>query len=86
MAVKIRLTRIGSKKKPYYRIVAANSSSPRDGRFIEILGNYDPHQNPHKVSIKMDLMNKWINNGGILTNTVSSLLKKYMKENQETKN
>lgn len=75
MSVKIRLTRIGAKKKPYYRIVAADSQSPRDGNFLEILGTYDPHQDPAEVKVKSELLNKWLDEGAQVSDTVASLLK-----------
>lgn len=75
MAVRIRLTRMGTKKKPMYRIVAADSQAPRDGYFLEILGTYDPHQNPAQVNIKADLLSKWVAAGAQPTDTVGSLLK-----------
>ena len=74
MAVKLRLKRMGSKKKPFYRIVAADSRSPRDGRFIEIVGTYNPTKNPAEVTIKEDVACKWLNNGAIPTDTVRGLL------------
>ena len=75
MAVKIRLTRIGAKKRPYYRIVAADSQSPRDGKFLEILGTYDPNQDPAEVTVKGELLTKWFGRGAKPTDTVSTLLK-----------
>lgn len=75
MAVKIRLTRMGTKKKPMYRIVAADSQAPRDGSFLEILGVYDPHQNPALVQVKAEQLTKWLERGALPTDTVSSLLK-----------
>ena len=75
MAVKIRLTRKGAKKRPFYRIVAADIEAPRDGRFLEILGTYDPHQDPAEVKIKSDLLAKWIDRGAKPSDTVRSLLK-----------
>ena len=75
MAVKIRLTRIGAKKKPFYRIVAADSQSPRDGKFLEILGTYDPHQEPAEVKVKPELLKKWLDQGAKPTDTVAALLK-----------
>jgi small subunit ribosomal protein S16 len=74
MAVKIRLTRMGAKGRPVYRIVAANSASPRDGRFLEILGNYDPKKDPPEVVLKEDLVKKWLAEGAKPTLTVSKLL------------
>jgi small subunit ribosomal protein S16 len=76
MALKIRLTRMGTKKKPFYRIIVAESRSPRDGRFIEILGNYDPKQDPAVISIKKDRMIEWLSKGAVPTLTVSHLLEK----------
>jgi small subunit ribosomal protein S16 len=75
MAVKIRLTRIGAKKKPFYRIVAADSQSPRDGKFLEILGTYDPHQEPAEVKVKPELLKKWLDDGAQCSDTVATLLK-----------
>jgi small subunit ribosomal protein S16 len=75
MSVKIRLTRKGAKKRPFYRIVAADVESPRDGRFLEILGTYDPHQDPGEVKVKTDLLAKWIDQGAEASDTVRSLLK-----------
>jgi small subunit ribosomal protein S16 len=76
MAVKIRLTRKGTKKKPFYRIVAADVESPRDGRFIETLGTYDPMVDPAKVTLKEERVNYWLNEGAEPSTTVRSLLKK----------
>jgi small subunit ribosomal protein S16 len=76
MAVKIRLTRAGTKKKPFYRIVVADSVSPRDGRFIEILGNYDPKKDPPEVKVKEERVREWLSRGAEPTLTVSQLLKK----------
>jgi len=75
MAVKIRLTRMGAKGKPYYRIVAADTDFPRDGRFLEILGNYDPKKNPAEISLKEDRVREWLSKGAKATVTVSNLLK-----------
>ena len=76
MAVKLRLKRMGSKKKPFYRIVAADSRSPRDGRFIEEVGIYNPLTEPATVNINEELVNKWLDNGAQPTDTVRDLLKK----------
>ena len=76
MAVKIRLARHGAKKRPYYRIVAADSRAPRDGRFIEEIGTYDPRQNPAAVNIDTDRAQAWIKAGAQPTDTVRDLLKK----------
>jgi small subunit ribosomal protein S16 len=75
MAVKIRLTRMGAKSKPYYRIVAADTDFPRDGRFLEILGNYDPKKNPAEINFKEDRVRDWLAKGAKATVTVSNLLK-----------
>jgi small subunit ribosomal protein S16 len=75
MAVKLRLTRIGSKKNPIYRIVAADSRSPRDGKFIEIIGRYNPQQEPSLIEVDEEKARKWLSNGAQPTETVSRLLK-----------
>jgi small subunit ribosomal protein S16 len=75
MAVKIRLTRAGAKGKPYYRIVAADIDFPRDGKFLEILGNYDPKKNPAEINLKEDRVRNWLAKGAKATLTVSNLLK-----------
>ena len=74
--VKIRLRRMGAKKAPYYRIVVADSRSPRDGRFIEEVGMYDPMADSNKLTVKMDRVEYWIANGAQPTDTVRGLLKK----------
>ena len=74
MAVKLRLTRIGKKKQPQYRIVAADSRSPRDGRFIEILGHYDPRQDPSSLTVDNDKAAKWLAEGAQPTERVRKLL------------
>jgi len=76
MAVKIRLTRMGAKKKPFYRIVVAESEAPRDGKFIEIVGNYDPLKDPAEINIKEDRVADWLSKGAKPTQTVLSLFKK----------
>ncbi len=76
MAVKIRLARRGAKKKPFYRIVAADSEYPRDGRFLETLGTYDPMVDPAAVTLKEDRIKYWMGEGAQPTTTVKSLLKK----------
>ncbi|MBW2674254.1 MAG: 30S ribosomal protein S16, partial [Deltaproteobacteria bacterium] len=75
MAVKIRLTRMGAKKKPFYRIVVAESEAPRDGRFIEIVGNYNPLKDPAEINIKEGRVADWLSKGAKPTQTVLSLLK-----------
>ena len=76
MAVKLRLTRIGAKKNPCYRVVAADSRYPRDGRFIEVIGTYNPMTDPVEVKIDAEKAKKWIANGAQPTDTVKVLLKK----------
>ncbi len=76
MAVKIRLTRRGAKKKPFYRIVASDIESPRDGRFLEILGTYDPMVDPAAITLKKERIRYWIKEGALPTTTVKSILKK----------
>ena len=76
MAVKIRLRRMGKKKAPFYRVVVADSRYPRDGRFIEEIGYYDPTKNPAEVKIDADKAKQWISNGAQPTDTVKALLKK----------
>jgi small subunit ribosomal protein S16 len=75
MAVKIRLARHGAKKRPFYRIVVADSESPRDGRFLEIVGTYDPAPEPVKVTLKEERVKYWMDQGAKPTDTVKSLLK-----------
>ncbi|MBQ7136563.1 MAG: 30S ribosomal protein S16 [Bacilli bacterium] len=74
MAVKMRLTRMGSKKKPVYRIVATDSRRPRDGQYIELVGTYNPLTNPAEVKINKEVAIKWLKNGAEPTDTVRSLL------------
>lgn len=76
MAVKIRLKRIGAKKNPFYRVVVADSRYPRDGRFIEEIGTYNPTTDPVHVAIDAEKASKWLKNGAQPTETVKSLLKK----------
>lgn len=75
MSVKIRLARGGAKKKPFYQVVVADERCPRDGRFIENLGQYDPKQNPPMVSLKEDLTLEWLRKGAQPTVTVRQLLR-----------
>ena len=75
MAVKIRLRRMGAKKAPFYRVVVADSRFPRDGRFIEEIGYYDPTKDPAVVNIDKDKANEWIKKGAQPTDTVKRLLK-----------
>mgnify|MGYP003511543136 FL=1 len=76
MAVKIRLNRMGAKKNPFYRIVVADSRAPRDGRFIEVLGNYDPSQNPAVVTVDEEKVLDWMGKGAQPTDTVKNLFSK----------
>ena len=75
MAVKLRLKRMGSKQRPFYRIVAADARFPRDGRFIETVGTYNPIANPAEVKIDKELAIKWLKSGAQPTDTVKALLK-----------
>jgi small subunit ribosomal protein S16 len=85
MAVVIRLTRHGAKKRPFYRIVATDSRMPRDGRFLEILGTYDPNSEPAGINIKGERLQYWLGNGALPSKTVSELIDKAGKvaENAE---
>lgn len=74
--VKIRLRRMGKKKSPFYRIVVADSRSPRDGRFIEEVGYYDPMTDPNEIKIDKEKVQKWLDSGAQPTETVKTLLKK----------
>mgnify|MGYP004471559487 FL=1 len=76
MAVKIRLTRMGAKKKPVYRIVASDSRSPRDGKYNELIGTYDPNKNPADIKINEEVALKWLKNGAVPTDTAKNLLSK----------
>ncbi|MBQ2966919.1 MAG: 30S ribosomal protein S16 [Clostridia bacterium] len=76
MAVKMRLRRMGSKKAPFYRVVVADSRYPRDGRFIEEIGTYNPLTDPATVNIDAEKAQKWLGNGAQPTDTVKALLKK----------
>jgi small subunit ribosomal protein S16 len=75
MAVKIRLRRMGQKKAPFYRVVVSDSRSPRDGKFIEEIGTYNPNVEPSEVKINAELAQKWLNNGAQPTDTVAKLFK-----------
>ena len=76
MAVKIRLARHGAKKRPFYRVVVADGESPRDGRFLEIVGTYNPLAEPAEISFKSDRVKYWMDQGAKPTNTVKNLIKK----------
>lgn len=75
MAVKLRLMRMGKKKQPVYRVVAADSRSPRDGRFIEILGTYEPRAEPSRIVLDSAKVDRWLRNGAQPTATVARLMK-----------
>jgi small subunit ribosomal protein S16 len=76
MAVRIRLARMGAKKKPFYRLVAADSESPRDGRFLEILGYYDPMKEPAEVKVHGEKVTYWLEKGAKISGSAKSILKK----------
>ena len=76
MSVKIRLARHGAKKRPYYRIVVADSESPRDGRYLEAIGSYNPLLDPAEVTLKTERVKYWIEQGALPSDTVKSILKK----------
>ena len=91
MAVKLRLKRMGSKQKPFYRIVAADARSPRDGRFIEVVGTYNPIKGESQVTIDEEKALTWLNNGAQPTDTVKNILSragimaKYAESKKKTK-
>ena len=87
MAVKLRLRRTGRKKAPTFRIVAADSQSPRDGKFIEIVGQYAPRQGENALNLKTERVNYWLDNGAQPTDTVRSLLRRagILKQRHETR-
>lgn len=74
MAVKIRLTRLGDKKSPFYRVVVSDSRVARDGKYIDLLGTYDPLKNPAEIKLDAEKAKKWLNNGAQPTDTAKSLL------------
>ena len=76
MAVRIRLRRVGRKKQPHYRIVVADSTSPRDGRFVEIIGHYHPRQAEGSLEVQKDRANYWLDSGALPSDTVRSLLRR----------
>lgn len=76
MAVRIRLARLGRKKRPFYRIVVANSEAKRDGKFLEVVGTYDPMQEPAAITIKHDKLQVWLDRGAEPSATVRSLMAK----------
>lgn len=76
MAVRIRLTRLGRKKKPFYRIIVADSENKRDGKFLDVVGTYDPLKDPAVITIDNDKLQAWMGKGALPTTTVKSLIKK----------
>jgi small subunit ribosomal protein S16 len=76
LAVKLRMKRMGSHKRPFYRVVAADTRYQRDGRFLEILGYYDPMEKPYKFVVDRDKVKGWLKNGALMSETVESLLRK----------
>jgi small subunit ribosomal protein S16 len=80
MSVSIRLRREGAKNRPYYKVVVADSRSPRDGKFIEIIGTYDPKKPGHNSTLKLDRAEYWISKGAQASDTVRSLIKKTKKQ------
>ena len=81
MAVKIRLQRFGTKKRPYYRIVAADSRVKRDGRFLEQVGTYDPMKTPGAIRLKLERIEHWVSVGAQPSDTVASLVRQFRREN-----
>ena len=76
MAVTLRMTRKGNRHNPFYRVVAADVRAPRDGKYIELLGTYDPNKDPAAVSLKMDRVEYWMSKGAQVSQTVSELIRK----------
>jgi small subunit ribosomal protein S16 len=76
MTVKLRLTRKGAKKRPYYRVVAADSEAPRDGRFLDIVGSYDPMKDPAEVILNKEKVTHWLSKGAVATESVNAILKR----------
>jgi small subunit ribosomal protein S16 len=86
MPVTIRLTRMGAKKKPFYRLVVADSRFPRDGRFIDVVGTYNPNLNPPAISLNQEKIDSWLKRGAHPTTTVRSLIKKIGVAKESTEN
>lgn len=84
MAVKLRLARVGAKKSPFYRVVVTDSRSPRDGRFIEHVGIYDPTRNPAEVRFRMDRIDHWLGVGATPSDTVAHLINRTRQESAKT--
>ena len=85
MALRLRLTRAGARNKPFYRVVVANSRSPRDGKFIEHVGIYDPTRNPIELRFENDRLSYWISQGAKPSETVAYLIKQAKKQSTENK-
>jgi small subunit ribosomal protein S16 len=79
MAVRIRLARHGTKKKPFYRLVATNSRSPRDGRFLEVLGTYDPRNKTSGLNLEVDKIRQWISKGAEVSDTARKIIRQSEK-------
>jgi small subunit ribosomal protein S16 len=86
MPVTIRLTRMGAKKKPFYRLVVADSRFPRDGKFIDVVGTYNPNLNPPAISLNQEKIASWLKRGAHPTTTVRSLIKKIEAAKEKTEN
>jgi small subunit ribosomal protein S16 len=84
MAAKIRLARFGAKKKPFYRVVVADSSFPRDGRFLANLGTYDPRNKAKGLNLKIDAIREWLARGAEITDTVRKLVRRYGAQKPST--
>jgi len=85
MAARIRLARYGAKKKPFYRVVVTDSESPRDGRFIDVLGTYDPRNKTRGINLKSDDIRKWVAKGAQMSDTVRRILRYADKQTQPEK-
>lgn len=84
--VRIRLTRMGAKKRPFYRVVVADSRSPRDGRFIEQIGHYDPMKDPFDLKLELDRVDYWLSNGAQPSETVTRLISRARDGHGQTEN